>query len=72
LSGGIPVGPLVSTAVSVAAANVLIAYLVARAVDARLPVDLGGLGLAVLGLLAACAAIIAVMGWRAYLRRRRA
>jgi hypothetical protein len=62
----------VSTAVSVAAANVVIAYLVARAVDARLPVDLGGLGLAVLGLLAAGAAVMAVMGWRAYLRRRRA
>lgn len=65
-----PVGPLVSTAACIAAVNVLLAQLLAQAVSPGAALRLGtGLTVALVVVVVA-SALLAVVGWRSYLRRR--
>lgn len=66
----LPVGPMVSTVLAVAAANILLASVLAR-LFARGPVlEIGALGVALLLGATAVFAWLAFVGWRGYLRRR--
>ncbi len=66
-----PVGPMLGTAVCVAAVNVVLAYVLARMLFAGLTISFGPAVLIGLVLLALASGAYAVYGWRAYLRRRR-
>ena len=65
-----PVAPMLGTAVCVAAANVLLAYVLARMLFASMSVTFGPLVLVALVLVALASGADALYGWRAYLRRR--
>jgi hypothetical protein len=63
-----PVGPAVMTALAVAAANILVAWILVRSVGRG--IDLSAMTVGVLlGVGLICTAG-AVLGWRSYLRRR--
>ena len=66
-----PVGPMLGTAVCVAAVNVVLTYFLARMLFAGLTLSFGPTVLVGLVLLALASGGYAVHGWRAYLRRRR-
>ena len=63
--------PMVTTVVAVAAANIVLASVLARALTRGPVLELGLVTLGVLVAVAAGAALAAVLGWRGYLRRRR-
>ncbi len=65
-----PVGPMLGTAVCVAAVNVVLAYVLARTMFAGMTVTFGPAVLVGLVVLALASGAYAVYGWRAYLRRR--
>ena len=66
-----PIGPMLATAISVAGINVLLAFFLARALfPGRAPV-LGPEIIVADIVVAAASGACAVLGWRAYLRRRR-
>ncbi len=66
-----PVGPMLGTAVCVAAVNVVLAYVLARTLFAGLTITFGPAVLVGLVVLAVASGAYAVHGWRTYLRRRR-
>ena len=66
-----PVGPMLGTAVCVAAVNVVLAYVLARTMFAGLTVSFGPAALVGLVVLALASGAYAVYGWRTYLGRRR-
>ncbi len=66
-----PVGPMLGTAVCVAAVNVVLAYFLARALFAGLTVTFGPAMFVGLILLAVASGAYAYYGWRTYLRRGR-
>ena len=68
---GLPVGPMVSTVVAVAAANVVLAYLLAGALSRGPVLELGAVTVGGLVLVALGAAAASIGGWKQYLRRRR-
>ena len=66
-----PVGPMLGTAVCVAAVNVLLTYALVQAMFPGISVSFGPAVLVGLVLLALASGGYAFYGWRAYLRRRR-
>ncbi len=66
-----PVGPMLGTAVSVAAVNVVLTYFLAHLLFAGLNLSFGPLVFVGLILLAVASGAYAFYGWKAYLRRRR-
>ena len=67
---GLPLGPMVTTVLAVAAANVLLAYGLAHAIGGGRALELEMAALGALALVAIGCAGAAVLGWRAYLRSR--
>ena len=65
-----PVGPMLGTAVCVAAVNVVLAYVLARTLFAGMTVSFGPLVLVALVLIGLVSGAYAVYGWRTYLQRR--
>jgi hypothetical protein len=70
LRRGVPVGPLVATAVAVAAINVALASGLARLVARGSATTVDPAIVGVLLAIGVAAGIYAVAGWRRYLRRR--
>ena len=67
---GLPIGPMVSTVAAVAAANILLAYVLTRALTRGQMLELGGETLGALAVVAIVGTAAAVVGWRRYLVRR--
>jgi hypothetical protein len=63
-----PVGPAVMTALAVAAANILVAWILVRSVGRG--IDLSALTVVILIAVGLICTAGAVFGWRSYLRRR--
>ena len=66
---GLPLWPLVSTALGVGALNTLMAYALARAVSREPIVAFEPLALAALAVVGIGCLAAAVSGWRSYVRR---
>ncbi len=64
-------GPMLGTAVSVAAVNVVLTYFLAHMLFAGLNLSFGPVVVVGLILLAVASGAYAFYGWKAYLRRRR-
>ncbi len=71
VGGKLPLAPMVATAVCAAGANVVLAFVLTRALFPGSAPSLGPTVIVALVLVALASGAYAVFGWRTYLRRRR-
>lgn len=66
-----PIGPTLMTAVAITTANIIVAWILVRAVGRGRGTDLSAETVGILVAVGLVCAAGAVLGWRSYLRRRR-
>jgi len=71
VGGKLPLAPMLATAVCVAGANVVLAFLLSRALFPASAPAFGPTAIVALMVAAVASGAYAVFGWRAYLRGRR-